>query len=391
MTNGPATRVSGATGARSEDGPHHVFLIPGFFGFANFGDFKYFWHVREVLEERFRVLGLDVRLHPVRTSPTASIRTRAERLAEIITAADTGEGPIHLIGHSTGGLDARLLVTPGVSLHTRADVEAIARRVRTVVAVTSPHYGTPLASFFASMLGQKALELVSLATIYVLRFGKLPLKALTLALGAMVWTNNRVVLRTGVLDQVHTMLLADFTEDRRALLDTFFSEVMGDQSLLPQLSPEGIDLFNALASRRDTVRYGCVVTAAPPPGLRTAAKLGLGAYAQLTYGLYRALYSKAASMRPSRIPPLTPEQWRALRQGLGRIPAPSDNDGMVPALSQVYGDVIHAAWADHLDVIGHFGDWRHDPPHVDWLITGAKFDRGHFERLWGDVARYVAG
>lgn len=370
---------------------HHVFLIPGFFGFANFGDFKYFWHVREVLDERLRAAGIDARTYSVRTSPTASIRTRAARLAEIIAAADTGDDPIHLIGHSTGGLDARLLTTPGVSLHTKVDVESIAARVRTVVAVSTPHYGTPLASFFASLLGQKALELISLATIYVLRFGKLPLKALTLAMGGFLWTNNRIVLGTGVLDQVHSMLLADFTEDRRALLDSFFSEVMADQSLLPQLSPAGIDLFNALATKRSTVRYGSVVTAAPPPGLRTAARLGLGVYAQLTYALYRALYSRASSMLPTNMPPLSPEQWKALRQGLGKIPGPADNDGMVPALSQVFGDVVHAAWADHLDVIGHFGDARHDPPHVDWLITGAKFDRGHFERLWGDVAAYVVG
>ena len=29
---------------------HHVYLVPGFFGFANFGDFRYFAHVREHLE-----------------------------------------------------------------------------------------------------------------------------------------------------------------------------------------------------------------------------------------------------------------------------------------------------------------------------------------------------
>lgn len=367
----------------------HVFLAPGFFGFANFGDFKYFWHVREVLEERFRALGVDVQIHPGRTAPTASIRTRAGRLADIIAAADTGDAPIHLIGHSTGGLDARLLVTPGVSLPTGADVEAIARRVRSVVAVSTPHYGTPLASFFMSLLGQKALEMISLATIYVLRFGRLPLKALTLLTGALTWTNSRVVFRKGVLDQVHEMLLADFTEDRRALLDSFFSEVIRDQSLLPQLSPEGIDLLNALAQRRDGVRYGSVVTAAPPPGLRTVARIGLSPYAQATYALYRALYARAALMAPSHVPPLTSAQWRALRDGFGAIPRLTDNDGMVPALSQVFGDVIHAAWADHLDVIGHFGDPRHEPPHVDWLTTGAHFDRSHFERLWGDVAAWI--
>ena len=45
--------------------------------------------------------------------------------------------------------------------------------------------------------------------------------------------------------------------------------------------------------------------------------------------------------------------------------------------------------ADHLDVLGHFRDASHDPPHVDWLVTGSGFDRARFEALWGDVTRFL--
>ena len=73
------------------------------------------------------------------------------------------------------------------------------------------------------------------------------------------------------------------------------------------------------------------------------------------------------------------------------MPSPGENDGIVPTLSQAFGPVIHAAVADHLDVLGHFRDAAHDPPHVDWLVSGSGFDRRRFEALWADVAYFVAG
>jgi len=45
--------------------------------------------------------------------------------------------------------------------------------------------------------------------------------------------------------------------------------------------------------------------------------------------------------------------------------------------------------ADHLDVLGHFRDASHDPPHVDWFVTGSGFDRARFEALWSDVTRFL--
>jgi triacylglycerol esterase/lipase EstA (alpha/beta hydrolase family) len=143
---------------------HHIYLIPGFFGFINFGRLIYFGHVRDALERWFDGRGIRCEIHRIRVSPTASLRTRAAQILESVAQSSTA-GPIHLIGHSTGGLDARLLCTPGVDL--KADglsVEDLARRVRTVVTISAPHYGTPLATFFTGMFGQKLLRLFSLAT-----------------------------------------------------------------------------------------------------------------------------------------------------------------------------------------------------------------------------------
>lgn len=47
-----------------------IYLVPGFFGFANFGDLKYFGHVRDFL----RRAGLGAEVHVVPTRPTGRRR-----------------------------------------------------------------------------------------------------------------------------------------------------------------------------------------------------------------------------------------------------------------------------------------------------------------------------
>lgn len=46
----------------------------------------------------------------------------------------------------------------------------------------------------------------------------------------------------------------------------------------------------------------------------------------------------------------------------------------MPALCQVWSHVIHAAVGDHLGALGHFRDATHEPPHVDWLVSGSGLD-----------------
>ena len=109
------------------DRTQHIYLVPGFLGFAHLGRITYFGHVRRVLTERLTALGLEPCIHIVRTSPTASLPDRAARVAEVMHAtAPRGGAPLHLIGHSSGGLDVRLLTAPGVGLPTALDVERLA-------------------------------------------------------------------------------------------------------------------------------------------------------------------------------------------------------------------------------------------------------------------------
>ncbi len=368
-----------------------IYLVPGFFGFANLGELRYFAHVRDALRTACRAVGLEATVHDVRTHPTASLPVRARRVLDTIAAtAGSGATPIHIVGHSTGGLDARLLLTPGATLPTTPGGRRLLARVRSVVTVACPHHGTPVASFFTGLLGQRALQLLSLTTMHALRFGHPPL-VVVLRLGAVFARLDRHLgVNSALLDQLFDQLLANFSPGRRRTIGRFLGEVEADQALLTQLTPEGMDVFNALAHDRPGVRYGCVVTRARPPSVRGVLAAGLDPTAQATHAVYQALYRLAArrALRPT--PAFTRAQARALVRAYGALPAPTANDGVVPTRSQVWGDVIHATDGDHHDVIGNFDGPGHRPPHFDWLATGTGFDRPRFEALWADVARYLA-
>lgn len=341
---------------------HHVFLIPGFFGFVNFGRLVYFGHVREFLEDAFARERMRVEIHMARLSPTSSLRMRAAELLRFVRETAPEHAPIHLIGHSTGGLDARLLVSPGVALENEPDVEPIARRVRSIVGVTTPHRGTPLAAFFSSLMGQQMLRLLSFGTIMVLRRGRLPLGMMARAAGSVArLAVGRETPPLALLAHLEAELLDKVRGEQPELIESFARDVHGDQALMPQLMPAAMDLFESSTNDRPTTRYACVTATAKAPRQLSRVRLGASLWAQATYSLYT---------------------WLHHQVGTG--------DGIVPTASQRRGNVLFEAKGDHLDVIGHFEDPDHQPPHTDWITTGSEFDRAQFEALWASVARFVA-
>jgi hypothetical protein len=368
--------------------PHHVFLIPGFFGFDNLGDLAYFAHVSAALAVPLRRAGVQARLHVVKTLPTASLRQRTVLLLNEMKAAASDDGPIHLIGHSSGGLDARLAVTPEVSLPEGIEAEPLARRVRTVITVSTPHQGTPVATFFSSLLGQQLLEVLSVATSYALRTGRLPAAALGRLATFFVRPRATSAPRSDSLQALRGRLLNDFSEDQRAPLEMFVEQIGRDQDLLPQITPAAMDLFNAGTGNRPGVRYGSVVSRVPVGGLRGFVTAGLSPYGQASHLLFLCI-SRLAAGFPAERAALGAEHRAALRRDLGSEPDRRANDGIVPTLSQPWGEVIRAVTADHLDTIGHFHHPSHVPPHFDWLTSGSGFTRKHFLGLWEDVARFM--
>ncbi|HEX7477614.1 MAG TPA: hypothetical protein VF331_07395 [Polyangiales bacterium] len=371
---------------------HHVFLVPGFLGIENLGEFEYFQHVRDLLAQQLRGLGLRVEIHGVRSYATSSVRKRTLRLLEtIVEHAGGDDTPLHLVGHSTGGLDARLLCTPDARLGGTADTTAIAARVRSIVTIACPHRGTPLASFFTTRLGAQLLSALSLGTVYLLRFGRLPISAVVRMTALLLRLHSRLGrLEQSIAHQLFDQLLGDLSVERRNELSRLLQDMAQDQALMPQLMPESMDMFDAAVGERAGIACASVISGAQAGSLRTVLKLGFDPYAQATHALFEALHRLTSEMDAAYLPPLTAAQKALLERGLGHLPTPRDNDAIVPVLSQVWGEVIHATRADHFDVIGHFSDATRSPVHYDWLASGCGFDRQSFEALWGDVARFIA-
>lgn len=368
---------------------HRVYLVPGFFGFVNLGDLYYFGHLADLLIDAFRDQGHDVEIVRVNSHPTASVRTRAQRLLLAMKeTAQADDAALHIIGHSTGGLDARLLLAPDVNLGDGADPSQLAPRVRTLVTAATPHRGTPLATFFNTVLGSQLLKVLSLATLYTLRFGHLPL-TFVLRFGALLTKVDDVVGWGGtIVDQLFTDLLSDFSPERRKAVQAFFTEVGGDQSLILQLTPDAMDLFNASTGDRPGVAYGSVLTCGREPSLGSVIDVGLHPYAQATRTIYSLLHGRTGSLPidPQKLPTEHTDRVRVI---FGKLPEPNANDGVVPTLSQTWGQVLAVVKADHLDVIGHFSDKGHDPPHIDWLSSGTGFSRPVFEELWRGVVGWM--
>lgn len=368
---------------------HHVVLIPGFFAFAGLGELQYWTGVDRVLQRSFQELGLEVDITEIQTLPTASIRFRAAKVVEAVERlAMADDGPIHLIGHSTGGLDARLAVIPSAALPSTAADKA-RRQVASIVTIATPHFGTPLAATFGSVMGQGILHALSSSAVTALRHGKRPLSGL-LRLGGLISRIDDVLgFEHTIVDQLYAQLLGDFSDARRAALIAFLEQVSHDRALVVQLTPDSLDLFNATTGAPEDIAYGSVVTRGRPPTAKYVLSTYRDAYAQALYLLYTLLWTITARSAHRYYPTLATSQEQTLRASYGALPSLRDNDGMAPTLSQVWGEVIHAADADHLDVMGQFGDLTSEGVHADWLPSGSGFDVARFTALWYDVARFV--
>src|SRR3954468_5111014 len=129
-----------------------VYLSPGLFGFNQIGAYAYFKHLEIGLSRRFADAGREARIHLVEAAPTASIRRRALTLVSEMSRTAQPDEIIHLIGHSTGGLDARLVACRTAKLDGER-LDRLRSQIRSVTTMNTPHYGTPLASFFATVSG----------------------------------------------------------------------------------------------------------------------------------------------------------------------------------------------------------------------------------------------
>jgi hypothetical protein len=382
-----------------------VYLVPGFFGFTHMGGegssrLVYFGHVRDFLLQRFSERGLEAEVVPVASHPTASLLTRTRDVLQAMGETASGDdADLHLIGHSTGGLDARGVV----SARMAAEAPDFVKRVRSVVTVATPHHGTPLADFFhQDRRGETLLRLLYLFTAFSLHRGPRPLMFLAFRLFYDISRAGDSLGMGRALPDLLARMLGEMPPDEFHALKSFIRQVGTNQELIEELTPGKLEAFNRTTPDVPHVRYGSVVTGAPPPSpegwfdavldrptpnIRELLSLRmLDPDPQLVYGVYTYLYLKS-SPRPGtlRTPEPTPEQARLLSHALGSVHA-SLSDGIVPTRSQLWGELLHVAKSDHIDVLGHYEE---PPDHVSWLKSGSRFRSPQFEAAWRHVFDFL--
>ena len=392
------------------------------FGFGRLATYDYFAHVDRAFTKRFADAGKQLEVHVVDVAPTASIRRRAVRLAELVAkTSEDGEGTIHLLGHSTGGLDARLVASPSVHLQTATHNLEWLSRLRSVTTMSTPHYGTPLASFFATVSGQRMLYAVSALTFIGLSLGAPPLAAASALVVAIGRLDRMIGIELRVLDRTTDALLGVLEPAASKEVRTYLDAIRRDQGAMIQLTPEAMDLFVAGVEDRPGVTYQCTCAMAPPPtqNLANMARSLSGPWKTMSSAIFTAMYgitSRFDEQYPCSAAIDDDVAARLTKVFGGKAPSPRSNDGVVPTLSQVWGTIAWAGYGDHLDVLGHFAgkeppkeaflkrllrrgkevetavrgsiapDPTADARHTDWLRSGSGFDETSFDAMVDSLA-----
>jgi hypothetical protein len=385
---------------------HRIYLSPGMFGFGRLAAYDYFVHLERGLTERLRAAGHDAEIHVARVAPNASIRKRALKLSDLVAEtcepANPKAGPIHLIGHSTGGLDARLVASPTVSLAAPQPALAWRSRLASVTTINAPHYGTPLASFFTTVSGERVLRALSALTVVALSLGSPPLSVAGALVAAFGRVDRAIGLDIKVLDRATETLLRQIDGVRSREVRDYIDMMRQDNGAMVQLMPEAMDLFIAGVEDRPGVLYQSVVTMAPSPSPRTFVRSLRGPWSALSSAIFAILYRITAEYDrsyPCAAPEVSDENERVLLRAFGRAPELREGDGVVPIRSQIWGAIVWAGYADHLDVLGHFDGGRAPADdasastarHVDWLCSGSNFDGAHFASLLDAITAGLLG
>jgi len=371
---------------------HRVYFVPGMFGFGQLAGYDYFQHVKRCLAPRFAAEGITAVFHDVPAPPTSSLRERARVLTTTIAHTAGSEGPIHILGHSTGGLDARLALSPHSNVRAHRDLCRWIPRVRSLVTLNTPHFGTPLAGYFATVSGARLLYAISLLTVVSLKLGEPSLALFSRLLAGLGGIDSLFGGDLQLFSRVTGGILRFVDAEGRAEIKSYLSKVQVDQGAIIQIAPEAMDLFNAAVVNAEHVRYASVVAAAPRPGSLRPAKGVRSPSMALSAALYTTLYQFTGQVH-ERYDYASPTRGQLLtiKDATGEDVTRGDSDGIVPTLSMLWGDLLWATEADHLDTLGHFQDDQKPAVHTDWLTSGAHMTRLEFRRMMDRVADFLLG
>ncbi|MEL6547900.1 MAG: triacylglycerol lipase, partial [Myxococcota bacterium] len=255
------------------------------------------------------------------------------------------------------------------------------------ISLATPHYGTPLATFFTSMQGRNLLRFLTvMATSDRGRYSIFAAAQLTRLLAR---ADDRFGRRNTMLDMLANQLLSRLSLNKEDAFWRFLEEIETDQGAIVQLTPEGTNLFNAAVTDDPSIRYGAIVTVAAEPSWKTMTRVHSVDHAARysVFTLMHRLTQRVHRQYPYPVP--NAAELRQIVEAIGTPLSSEANDGVVPSLSQLHGELLAVYPADHLDVVGQF--YQADiKPYADWLPSGSGFTSERFEQVWTSAGNFIA-
>ncbi|MDC0744805.1 hypothetical protein [Polyangium mundeleinium] len=360
-----------------------VVLVPGFLGFSRVGEFYYFAErviatLRGALEAR---LDRCVPVVPCRTQPTRGLAERQQFLLGRILALDEALGGVrrvHLVGHSTGGLDAELLTW---DKPLAGDSWGPYARVRDKI--------TSVTTLAAPLLGS------SLAASNVARFFEEPILNLRSVPDVLCLLQRLAVLVPRV--QASADAAAGILSSQPETLK-FFLNVLSRRDLIGNLAPQVVAQLRSGGRSDGHVQITSFVTVTPEVA---DAEPEMGSF-------FLALRSIIAAYALPAVSDVIRENVTLLRAHAAQaIRAPgvappeidaSTNDGIVDSARQIMNAALPDQLggiliADHADVLGHYDrkDARIEsrPLNGSLLHSGSRFGDDEFFALYQHVAAAI--
>ena len=368
--------------------PDVVVLVPGFLGFARFGGFYYFAdRVASVLRGHLEeALGYPVPVVPCTTLPTDPLSSRQRILLDslrvLCTEKLSGVARIHLVGHSTGGVDAQLLGSTTAIDGTpwSSTDEGIRKRIRSVMTISSPHYGTGLADSSVARWAEDPLRhpgaLPAVGTALIRLLALVPRDAAATAGVELALPND--VLK-------------------------FLWQVFNNRRLIHDLRPASMEHLRSILCPDPAVSLTCFVTGTVP-------RHGTRPSDPLFVDLYELTKTADGASQPSAVVRKCVRRLEAfldapsspiVRGAQSELPSPVDaalNDGIVNSARQILdpdepSQIGAFVVADHADVLGHYDrmdEFVDGPPiNAGLFHSGAGFGDGPFFELYRLVARAI--
>jgi triacylglycerol lipase len=432
----------------------HIVLIPGFGGFDALGKIEYYAGVTRIFQQWNT--GKSAVLHYFDNLPTAAVVTRATRLqsylAKRMARGEILEGDdIILVGHSTGGLDIRQLLsdlhdrhTPEVHVDGGIPVHSadIRQRVGRVVFLSVPHWGTNIADWVVShpclrkTIVTELRAAVAGSQVYLLD------QLETRIAGAAAFLTGADLLRAS--QDTLTEANERFGEpgpqrtaeahEAAADLALYFRDMASDFHVIQDLTSQPPDSepnspahFNREQRKKElewwnnppieTLSYATVASSpfrfvpdSPAPVWDLAnpctypeisKDARLSADTDISYRLCYRACAGGPFQRPAEGGKVTRYLNGAPR---GRLEI-WDNDGIVNTLSMLWpkGPNVLVA-GDHLDIVGHYKPVKVEPKRVesgcrpgreyrsyDLLKSVPRFNDRTFEQVWTGIFNFSVG